>query len=170
MATFDKLVHEIDLRYLLEPKAYPFVQQTSLSLISRQPGGIGGFVRRFKAAGFAVEVASWLGGPDPVPLSGQEVEQTLGSDVISRIANKIGVSQTLRQNGLRLCNTEIIILRAQGGAVPSAIRASAARFFDPAIPLSSSPVEDIMQRGTEQIRSCGTEYDGARRAEFSIAQ
>src|ERR1700731_4577462 len=92
MATFDKLIQEIGSRYFLGPKASPLVEET-LGLIKRQPGGIGGFVNRFKAAGFAVEVASWLGGPDPMPLSGQEVEQTLGSDVISGIANKIGVSQ-----------------------------------------------------------------------------
>ena len=91
MATFDKLIQEIGSRYCLGPKAYPLVQET-LGLIKRQPGGIGGFVNRFKAAGFAVEVASWLNGPDPVPLSGQEVEQTLGSDVIRGIANKIGVN------------------------------------------------------------------------------
>ena len=55
MAAFDKLIQEIDSRYCLGPKAYPLVQET-LGLIKRQPGGIGGFVNRFKAAGFAVEI------------------------------------------------------------------------------------------------------------------
>jgi hypothetical protein len=57
-----------------------------------RPGGIGGFVRRFKAVGFA--------GPDPVPLSGQEEEQMLGSEVVSGIANNVGVSQRFAR-GLR---------------------------------------------------------------------
>ncbi len=94
MAGFDTLVQEIGSRYCIGPKAYLLVQET-LRLIKRQPGGTGGFVNRFKAAGFAVEVASWVGGPDPdpVPLSGQEVEQMLGSDAISGIANKIDVSE-----------------------------------------------------------------------------
>jgi uncharacterized protein YidB (DUF937 family) len=91
MATFDQLIQEIDSRFCLGPKAWPLVQET-LGLISGQPGGFDGFLNWFKAAGFAVEVASWLDGPDPVPLSGQEVEQTLGSDVIVEVANKVGVS------------------------------------------------------------------------------
>jgi OmpA-OmpF porin, OOP family len=111
MATFDKLIHEIDSRYCLGPKASPLVQET-LGLISGKPGGIGGFVNRFKAAGFDVEVASWLGGPEPVPLSGQEVEQTLGSDVVSGIANKAGVSQRFARTILGYAIPKIIVLLA----------------------------------------------------------
>jgi uncharacterized protein YidB (DUF937 family) len=154
MATFDKLIQEIGSRYCLGPKAYPLVQET-LGLIKRQPGGIGGFVNRFKAAGFAVEVASWLGGPDPVPLSGQEVEQTLGSDVISGIANKIGLSQRFARTILGYAIPKIIVLRAQDGAIPSAIRASASSFLD-----SATPVEEITQPGAEQIRPSRTEHGG----------
>jgi len=93
MATFDKLIEDIGSRFCLGPKASLLVREI-LDLISGQPGGIDGFLNRFKAAGFAVEVASWLDGPDPVPLSGDEVEQTLGCDAISEIANKVGISQS----------------------------------------------------------------------------
>ena len=99
-------------------------------------------MNRFKAAGFAVEVASWLGGPDPVPLSGQEVEHTLGSDVVSGIANKVDVSQRFGRTILGYAIPEIIVLLAQGGAARSAMRASASRFLDSAIPRSSSHVGD----------------------------
>ena len=170
MATFDKLIQEIGSRYCLGPMAYPLVQET-LGLISGKPGGIGGFVNRFKAAGFAVEVASWLGGPEPVPLSGQEVEQTLGSDVISGIADKVGVSQRFARTILGYAIPKIIVLLAQRGAVPSAMRASASRFLDSAIPLSSSPVEEITQHGAEQIRPSRTELrwrrSRARRVDYS---
>jgi outer membrane protein OmpA-like peptidoglycan-associated protein/uncharacterized protein YidB (DUF937 family) len=159
MATFDKLIQEIGSRYCLGPNAYPLVKET-LGLIKRQPGGIGGFVNRFKAAGFAVEVASWLNGPDPVPLSGQEVEQTLGSDVISGIANKIGVSQRFARTILGYAIPKIIVLRAQGGAIPPAITAWAASFRDSAI-RSSTPIHEIMQHRAEQIRPSQTEYIGA---------
>jgi uncharacterized protein YidB (DUF937 family) len=159
MPTFDKLVHEIDSRYCLGPKANPLIQET-LGLISKQPGGIGVFVRRFKAAGFAVEVASWLGGPDPVPLSGQEVEQMLGSEVVSGIANKVGVSQRFARTILGYAIPNIIVLLVQGGTIPSAIRASASRLFGSAIRRSSSSLEE-MQHGTEQIRPSRPEDGGA---------
>ena len=117
-------------------------------------------MNRFKAAGFAGEIASWLGGPDPVPLSGQEVEQTLGSDVISGIANKIGLSQRFARTILGYAIPKIIVLRAQDGAIPSAIRASVSSFLESAIPLSSSPVEEITQHRAEQIRPSRTEHGG----------
>ena len=160
MATFDKLIQEIGSRYCLGSKAYPLVQET-LGLISGQPGGIGSFVNRFKGAGFDVEVASWLGGPDPVPLSGQEVEQTLGSDVVSGIANKLGVSQRFARTILGYAIPKVIVLLAPGGAVPSAIHASASSYPDSTVPLSSSPIEEITLPGAEQRRPSRTERDGA---------
>jgi outer membrane protein OmpA-like peptidoglycan-associated protein len=117
-------------------------------------------MNRFKAAGFDVEVASWLGGPDPVPLSGQEVEQTLGSDVVSGIANKLGVSQCFARTILGYAIPKVIVLLAPGGAVPLAIHASASSFPDSAIPLSS-PIEEITKHRAEQRRPSRTKRDGA---------
>ena len=153
-ASFDKLIQEIGTRYCIGPKACPLVQET-LGLINA------GFLDRFKAAGFAAEVASWLGGTEIVPLSGQEVEETLGSDVISEIANKAGVSQSFAGTIMGYAIPKIIVLLAQDEAVPSAIPASASSFLDSAIPLSSSPVEKITQPGAEQIRPSRTKQFGA---------
>src|ERR1700730_7462807 len=158
MASFDKLIQDLDTRYHLEPEAGLLAQET-LGLITGRPGGIGGFVNRFKAAGFAVEVASWLGGSDPVPLSGQEVERALGCEVISEIADRIGVSQIFARTILGYAIPKIIVLRAQDGAIPSAIHAWAASFRDSAIH-SSTPINEITQRA-EQIRPSRTEYGGA---------
>src|SRR5580704_4197772 len=144
MATFDKLIQEIGARYHLGPKGSTLVQET-LDLIARQPGGIGGFLDRFKAAGFAVEVASWVGRNDAVPLSGQEVEEALGSDVISEIADKAGVSQRFARTILGFAIPKIIGQLVQGGAIPSAIPAAAS------LPLSSSYAEEIALPGAEQI-------------------
>ena len=160
MVTFDNLVHEIDARYCLGPKAAPLIQETS-RLVSKQPGGIGGVVRRFRDAGFAVEAASWLEGSDPVPLSGQEVEQTLGSEVVSGIANKIGISQRFTRTILGYAIPSIIVLLAQGGAVPSVLRASVSQIFGSAMPRSPSRPEEITKHATQQIGPSITEGSGA---------
>ncbi|MGA7383344.1 MAG: OmpA family protein [Methylocella sp.] len=159
MASFDKLIQDLDTRYRLGPEAGLLAQET-LGLITGRPGGTGAFLNRFKAAEFAVEVVSWLGGPDPVPLSGQEVEQALGSDAISGIANKIGVSQRFARTILGYAIPEIIVLLAKGGAIPSAITAWAASFRDSAI-RSSTPINEITQHRAEQIRPSQTEHSGA---------
>lgn len=159
MVTFDELIADIGSRYCLGDKAHPFVQET-LGLISGQPGGMDQFLDRFKAAGFAVEVGSWLG-PDPVPLSGEEVEKALGSDVISEIANKVDINQSFARTILGDAIPKIILLLTQGAAAPSAVPAPASNFLDSAIPLASSPVEEIAEPGALQIRPGATERFGA---------
>ncbi|MGB6177450.1 MAG: YidB family protein, partial [Methylocella sp.] len=144
----------------LGPKASPLVHET-LGLISGQPGGMGGFLEMFKAAGFAAEVASWSGGTEVVPLSGEEVEQTLGSGVIGEIADKVDISQSFARTIMGYAIPKIIVLLAQGEAVPPAIPASESSVLDSAIPLSRSPVEELMQPGAEQIRPSRTEHFAA---------
>ena len=152
MSTFDNLVQEIDKRYCLGSKAAPLVQET-VQLVSKHPGGLRGLVRKFKAAGFAVEVASWLDGSEPVPLSGQEVEQTLGSDAVSEIAAKIGVSQRFARTTLGYAIPNVVVPLAQGGAIPAAIRALASRFFASVSRRSSSTLEEKPQGGAKQMRA-----------------
>jgi len=96
-----------------------------------------------------------------VPLSGQEVEQTLGCDVVSEIANKVGVSQRFARTVLGYAIPRTIGLLATGGAIPSAIPVTASSFLDSAIPLSSPHVEAITQHGAEQIPPSRTEHGGS---------
>ncbi len=160
MATFDELIAEIGSRYSLGPKASPLVQET-VGLISGKPGGISGFLDRVKAAGFAAEVASWSSETEVVPLSGQEVEETLGSDAISEIANKADISQSFARTVMGYAIPKIIGLLAKGEAVPSAIPASASSLPDTAIRLSFSPIDEITRHGAEQIRPSRTEHFAA---------
>lgn len=160
MAAFDKLIQEIGARYHLGPKGSLLVQET-LDLIARQPGGTGAFLDRFKDAGFAAEVTTWVGGTDAVPLSGQEVEETLGSGVISEIADKAGISQHFARTILGYAIPKIIGQLAQGGAIPSAIPAVASRFPDLAIPLSASHADEITLPGADQIPSSSMGDGGA---------
>ena len=144
MAAFDELIQEIDSRYSLGPKANLLVQEIA-GLISGQPGGMEGFLDKFKAAGFATEVASWSVGTEIVPLLGQEVEQTLGSDVISEIAKKADISQSFARTIMGDAIPKIIVLLAKGEAIPPAVPASESPVLDSAILLPSSPIEEITQ-------------------------
>jgi OOP family OmpA-OmpF porin len=150
LITFDKLIQDIGARYHLGPKGRSLVQET-LDLIARQPGGIDGFLDRFKAAGFAGKVASWLGRTDAVPLSGQEVEEALGSDVVREIADKAGVSQRLARTILGYAIPKIIGQLAQGGAILSPFPAAASIPPDLANRLSSSRTDELTLPGAEQI-------------------
>jgi hypothetical protein len=151
MASFDDLIQEIDTRYCLGPKAAQLVQET-FRLIMDQPGGADGLLEKFKAAGLAAEVASWSEGSEPVPLSGPEVEQTLGPDVIGDLAHKIGLNPNFARTILGYALPEIIML-AKGGAVPPAIPDSGAGVPEPAFPLSPSPGEKLSPEETGPIQA-----------------
>ena len=144
---FDKLIQEISSRYHLGPKGRSLIEE-ALDMIAQQPGGIGGFLERFKAAGFGAKVASWLAGTDLVPLSWQEVEQALGSKAIGEIADKAGVSQRFARTILGYAIPKIISMLAQSG------------FLGVAIPTASSRVDEIPQREEEQFPSGDLEDSG----------
>jgi uncharacterized protein YidB (DUF937 family) len=151
MASFDDLIQEIDRRYSLGPKAPQLVQET-FRWVTDQPGGAGGLLERCNAAGFAAEVASWSDGLAPVPLSGQEVEQTLGSDTLGALADKTGLNPNFVRTILGAALPEIIML-AKGGAVPPEIPDSGADTPESVVPLSPSPAEKLSPEETAPIQA-----------------
>jgi uncharacterized protein YidB (DUF937 family) len=109
--SFDKLIQDISSRYHLGPKGRSLVHE-ALDLIVNDPGGIGGFLGRLRAAGLATEVDSWLAGGKPASLSGQQVEETLGSEAISEIANRAGVTERFARTVLGYAIPKITCTRA----------------------------------------------------------
>lgn len=57
-----------------------------------ETGGLGGLVSKFEQAGMGDVVNSWIGKGENAPISGGQLQDVLGSDVISGIAQKLGVN------------------------------------------------------------------------------
>lgn len=55
-------------------------------------GGLGGLVSKFEQAGMGDVIGSWVGKGDNAPISGGQLQQVLGSDAISGIAQKLGIN------------------------------------------------------------------------------
>jgi uncharacterized protein YidB (DUF937 family) len=55
-------------------------------------GGLGGLVAKFQQAGLGDVVGSWIGSGQNQPVSGDQLTNVLGSDAISGLAQKLGVS------------------------------------------------------------------------------
>ena len=61
-----------------------------------EQGGLGGLVNKFEQAGMGDVIGSWIGNGDNAPVSGNQLNDVLGSDTISAIASKLGINaQTL---------------------------------------------------------------------------
>jgi uncharacterized protein YidB (DUF937 family) len=55
-------------------------------------GGLGGLVSKFDQAGMGDVIGSWIGAGQNAPISGGQLQQVLGNDVISGIAQKLGIN------------------------------------------------------------------------------
>lgn len=55
-------------------------------------GGLGGLVSKFDQAGMGDVIGSWIGKGENAPISGGQLQQVLGSDAISGIAQKLGLN------------------------------------------------------------------------------
>ena len=55
-------------------------------------GGLGGLVAKFQQAGLGDVVGSWIGSGQNQPVSGDQLTDVLGSDAMSGLAQKLGIS------------------------------------------------------------------------------
>lgn len=57
-----------------------------------QHGGLGGLLEKFNQAGMGDAAKSWVGHGDNAPISGDQLGQVLGGDMMGDIAAKLGLS------------------------------------------------------------------------------
>jgi uncharacterized protein YidB (DUF937 family) len=65
---------------------------TAVNEIVEKHGGIGGMVEEMHAKGLGEAAKSWVGMGENLPISADQIHQVLGSDTVSSIAAKLGMS------------------------------------------------------------------------------
>jgi uncharacterized protein YidB (DUF937 family) len=63
-----------------------------LSALANQPGGIGAILAKLESAGLGEIVRSWIGKGENMPVTGNQVQNALGGDLLSKLASSAGVS------------------------------------------------------------------------------
>ncbi len=56
-------------------------------------GGLGGLMERFNNAGLGDAAKSWVGTGENAPISGDQIGQVLGGDMMGELASTLGMSQ-----------------------------------------------------------------------------
>lgn len=64
----------------------------ALQLLNSQPGGIAGLAQSFAKNGLGDMVQSWIGTGANAPVTGDQIQNVLGSDAMKSFAEKAGVS------------------------------------------------------------------------------
>jgi uncharacterized protein YidB (DUF937 family) len=118
-----KAVEDVAGRFGLGPKSGQLMQET-VRLIMSSPGGVSGFIDKFRSAGLDSEIGSWLGKTDGAVLTGPQVEKALGSTKIGEIASELGLGSRVVATALGYILPKLIGQITPGGVIPTGIPAA----------------------------------------------
>ncbi len=127
MAFFDSLIRDLGNRFNVGPNAAELVREL-LKLITSDPAGINGLINKFKSAGLADIVASWIGRSENQTLTASQLESALGKDTITRIANKVGLASGTASSALAFLVPKVIDHLTPDGKIPAVLPADVKAF------------------------------------------
>jgi uncharacterized protein YidB (DUF937 family) len=128
MSQFDPLIDAVATRFGLGAKATSMLREL-LMLMTTSPGGIGGFIDKFKSAGLPREANGWLGNANAAALNSSQVEQALGGNTIDAIAQKVGVTGSVASAAIGYLVPKLIGQLTPDGVVGSTIPNSVSGFL-----------------------------------------
>jgi uncharacterized protein YidB (DUF937 family) len=104
---------------ILEGEGQSELLEQVFSLINNpQNGGLSGIVEQLTNKGLGGLVSSWIGTGENQPVSGEQIEQTFGSEKIQEIAQKLGISGVDASGGLAALLPQIIDRLTPEGKLP----------------------------------------------------
>ena len=93
------------------------LMQIALQMI-QQNGGLPGIISKFQHGGMTEQVDSWVGTGQNMPVSGNQLQEILGSGSIGQIAQQLGMSHGDASSGLAQVLPELINHLTPSGQVP----------------------------------------------------
>jgi len=90
-----------------------------LGLINNpQTGGLQGLIQTFQEKGLGDAMSSWIGTGENQPVSGDQIQHALGSNLIEQIAQQIGSSKSEVSGGLANFLPQVIDKLTPNGKLP----------------------------------------------------
>lgn len=97
--------------------------QSSLALVAmqliEQHGGLPGIINKFEQGGMAAQAGSWVGTGANVPITGNQLQEVLGTGSIGQIAQQLGQSHGEASAGLAQLLPQLINQLTPSGQVPA---------------------------------------------------
>jgi uncharacterized protein YidB (DUF937 family) len=84
----------------------------------QQNGGVGGVLDKFRQGGFADHADSWQSTGQNMPISGNALQEVLGSGAIGQIAQQLGLSHGEAAGGLAQMLPQLIDKMTPNGQIP----------------------------------------------------
>jgi OmpA-OmpF porin, OOP family len=140
----DDTIEDLAGRFGLGAKTRPLINEVT-QLITGTPGGIKGFIDKFRSAGLGSEAATWLGRTDGATLTAPQVEKALGSTALGGIASRIGLAGGVVGTAIGYLLPKLIGEMTPNGVIPSGIPASLSGL------MTGSPRQTTTTRRVEQV-------------------
>ena len=118
MGLFDDVTKGLTGKIFGEGGQNPLLDTVLNLMNDPQTGGLAGVVQAFKDKGLGNVVSSWVGTGENLPVSGEQIQSTLGDDQIQQIAEKVGTSKEEVAGGLAKLLPEIVDKLTPNGTLP----------------------------------------------------
>ena len=89
-----------------------------VSMIQSRPGGLGGLLQSFQQGGLGHVFQSWIGTGQNLPISPDQLHNTVGTDWISRITQATGLPQGQIEQHLSTLLPQIVDHLTPNGQLP----------------------------------------------------
>ena len=81
-------------------------------------GGLGGLMAKFQQGGMGDVMSSWIGSGQNMPISGDQLSNVLGSDMLGKIASQLGISHGEAAGQLSQVLPQVVDKLTPNGQVP----------------------------------------------------
>ena len=117
MGLFDEVVSIIG-KQLSGGQQNSLIEQAMAMINNPEIGGLPGLIEKFQNNGLGEVVSSWIGTGANQPVSADQINNALGTESITEIAGKVGVSRNQKSEGLASILPQLIDKLTPDGKMP----------------------------------------------------
>lgn len=118
MGIFDEIIKGVGSHFSGGEGEGGLMDQVLNLINDPQSGGLSGLVEKFNSSGLGDVISSWISTGENQAVTGEQIEQTLGSDKIQAIAEKLGISGTDASEKLAALLPQIVDKLTPDGTIP----------------------------------------------------
>lgn len=97
----------------------PDLMSAVLNLVGRQSGGLDGFIQQFASKGLGDIAQSWVSTGKNLPISPNQLQSVLGSDVVKGLASKLGMDNNALTSQLSTLLPQVVDKLTPDGKIPT---------------------------------------------------
>jgi outer membrane protein OmpA-like peptidoglycan-associated protein/uncharacterized protein YidB (DUF937 family) len=141
----ENLTSDLGGKFGIGQAAEPLMREF-LRMMTGGPGGLSGFLDRFRNAGMGNEVASYLGGRGDQAIPAKTMDTVLGGATLAGISQRVGLAPSVVSNAAGYEIPKLIGLLTPGGEVPGALSGEVRSFVGEQVPpVAMATVRDDAQ-------------------------